>query len=135
MTRPALSRLLAAILLLLGTFMAPGSGVSHGLAHLREAEHHAEHEADGAAGHDEHGDRGQQEIEGESHHDDHAHVRVDDGIRPRVQPLVAAIAEQVVVPVARELVVATVAPVPHRARARADPHTGPPPTLRAPPAA
>ena len=132
MPRPAPSRLLAALLLLLGTFTVPGSGLTHGVAHLREAEHRAEHAAGVAA---EHHRAGEREIEGDDHHDDHVHVRVDDGIRPRAALYVATIAEPVLVPVARELAVAADAPVPCAARPRADPHTGPPPTLRAPPAA
>lgn len=131
MPRPARSRFLAALLLLLGTFTVPGSGLTHGLAHLREAEHRAGHDAGAAEAHHDAGERG---IEADDHHDDHAHVRVDDGIRPRAALILAAVAEPVLVPVARELAVAADAPIPHAARPRADPHTGPPPTLRAPPA-
>ena len=132
MPRPASSRFLAALLLLLGTLVSPGGSLSHGVAHLREAEHRAGHDAVAAESHHQPGER---EIEPDDHHDDHAHVRVDDGIRPRAVLFLAPVAEPVLVPVARELAVAAEAPLPHATRPRADPHTGPPPTLRAPPAA
>lgn len=140
-------RLTAAFVLLLGVLAAPGSGLSHGAAHLREARHLAAHEIEGEA-HPHGGDHdaevgartavslehGRLLMGAPDHHRDHGHARVDDGLRARVDGLSFVRADHAAIPVARELIANAEPVAPHAALPRADPATGPPPRLRAPPA-
>lgn len=127
MPRPAATRLVAFLVLLLGALAAPAAALAHGLAHEHEAEHRAEHAL--AAAHE-----SGSAIEAADHHADHPHVRMDAGPRARVDVLAVLRPEAVLVPRAREIEASAQAEVPHAALPRADPATGPPPRLRAPPA-
>ncbi|HYD52360.1 MAG TPA: hypothetical protein VEA99_07025 [Gemmatimonadaceae bacterium] len=141
-------RLTAAVVLLLGVLAAPGSGLTHGAAHLREARHLAEHERDEAAHHEDAEHHGPHDVAAEvatapgdprigatDDHRAHDHAQVDDGLRPRTDGTSLLRAERVTLPAARERIASTATVVPHAALPRADPATGPPPRLRAPPAA
>lgn len=127
MRRSAVSRLAAILVFFLGAFAAPGAALAHGLAHHHEAEHRAEHAL--ATGHE-----SGPAMEAADHHADHPHVRMDAGARVRVDVLAILRPGAVMVPPAREIDTSAQAEVPHAALPRADPATGPPPRLRAPPA-
>lgn len=141
-------RLTVGLVLLLGVLAAPGSGLTHGAAHSREASHRAEHESDLGAHHHDGDDHATPEagpvagvtpstplVGAPDDHRGHDHARVDDGLRSRADAPLLLRAERVAVPVVREQRTRTVAVVPHAALPRADPATGPPPRLRAPPTA
>ncbi|MFL5578906.1 MAG: hypothetical protein ACJ8AO_00900 [Gemmatimonadaceae bacterium] len=128
MRRSAASRLVTILVLLLGALAAPGAALAHGVAHQHEAEHRAEQALGSAA------ETGPA-LEAADHHADHPHVRMDAGPRARVDALAILRSEAVLVSPARELEPSARAEVPHAALPRADPTTGPPPRLRAPPAA
>jgi len=115
---------------------APGSGLVHGFAHLEAAHHQA-----GLDGHDA---VTSPERDGSSHrepavsaddHGDHGHGRVDGGLRPRAESPIFLRADQVTVVVVRVVDVRTRADFPRAAFQCPDPPSGPPPRLRAPPAA
>lgn len=127
MGRFAGSRLVATFVLLLGALAPVGAALAHGLAHHHEAEHRAERAL--AASH-EYGSA----IESADHHAEHPHVRMDAGPRARLDVLASIRPDEVLVPAAREIEATAPVDVPHAALPRADPATGPPPRLRAPPA-
>jgi hypothetical protein len=121
------ARAATAAALLLAVLVTAGSGVAHGAAHLHEADAHIHGGVDPAAD--------APSVTAPAHHERHGHVQVDDGLRARAEVLLLARAGAVDVPAARVLIGSTGAIVPRAALARADPGTGPPPRLRAPPAA
>lgn len=127
MRRSVVSRLVAVLVVFLGALAAPGAALAHGLAHHHEAEHRAEHRL--ATGHE-----SGPALEAADHHADHPHVRMDAGQRVRVDAGTMLHAEPVLVTPAREIDASAEEEVPHAALPRADPATGPPPRLRAPPA-
>ncbi len=119
-------------LLSLSVLSAPGGAVAHGVAHRRQADQRTEHERLESASRLLHGSR-DAVIESSDHHGDHDDVRSDDGIplrREAAVPTPSLVAE---LPVVRFDAGRSEAAFVHAARPRADPDTGPPPQLRAPP--
>lgn len=129
-----LVRLAIAVVLLLGALVASDGGLAHALAHLREARHEAAHDADHGEHHRDADDH-TAVVDAPEQHDGHQHARIDDGIRARVDSFAILRPVSASLPVARELQTSTAAVAAHAMLPRADPATGPPPRLRAPPAA
>lgn len=126
------SRMLAFVFLLLGAFTAPVSGLTHGLAHDREAHHRSAHEAAEFLLDAAHQLFGLETTDDHSVHDD---IHVDGSVPPRAELLSVLPLEPVQIPVAREAFVPRAEWLITAALPRADPDGGPPPRLRAPPRA
>lgn len=147
----SLQPLFRAVAVLLGTLVVPAISVSHGVAHHREAHHDASpHHLRPFESHpsfvtsEDRSTHAAVEREPSSApetwafhdaepHDGHADAAMDAGLRARADWSVAApLASQRVVIDGDHIVAAHVRTT-HAALPRADPATGPPPRLRAPP--
>lgn len=130
-------RCLSCISLLVGALWVPSIGVAHGLAHHREAHH------DAAAHHNEPNDRREPHSTsaaldwatlGETeHHDGHSDPVMDEGVPTRMDSPLAVLPRAPRAMLSLTITVAAHARTTHAALPRVDPHTGPPPKLRAPP--
>ena len=124
--RSFIHRVLSAVLLCSAGFSAPGTALAHGLAH------HEEH-------HDDVHDRAAAETRAGStlsvpdHEDEHAHPLLEDVARLRIDVSIGVIPPLRVAPSACVVSIAHDAPIARTVVPPGDPHTGPPPRLRAPP--
>lgn len=119
--------------LLLGVLWAPGSAVAHGVAHQRQAEQRTHHERLEAASRTAHGWSHAVGIEDADHHGDHDDIRSDDGVPSRAGIDMLPLPNLAECPAVRFETAPSEAACVYAARPRADPSTGPPPQLRAPP--
>lgn len=116
--------------LLLGVLWAPGGAIAHGVAHQRQAAQRVEHERWELLMH---GAQDALGLESGDHHGDHDDITSDDGVPAREGAAAPAASRVVVLPAWRFERARCQAACVYAARPRADPDTGPPPQLRAPP--
>ena len=126
MPRSPLPRLRFAALFAIVTLAVPGEAVAHGTAHHREHEDAAHHAT--ADPHD-----AGAVISSADHEHEHQHPQVGGAARTRVEGPTLDVVLPVRVPELLVISRAPAAPARRATLARGDPHTGPPPRLRAPP--
>lgn len=119
--------------LLLGVLWAPGGAIAHGVAHQRQAADRAAHEQLEATADAHHDAASHASVESTDHHGEHDDIETDDGLPPRIAAALPAPARLAELPAVRFDTERCDAACEDVARPRGDPHTGPPPQLRAPP--
>ena len=120
-----MSRVIAGLLLLFVAFAVPGEALAHGEAHHRhhEADHQAAHAADVSVS----------VVSAPESDHDHQHPRLDSVNRTRLETAGLVMRPAALVLTQNVAVSAPARPLRRDVLSPGDPHTGPPPRLRAPP--
>jgi hypothetical protein len=119
--------------LLLGVLWAPGGAIAHGVAHQRQAADRVGHERLETAERAHRGSASHTGFESTDHHGEHDDIETDDGVPPRIAVALPAPSRLAELPAVRFDMGRCDAACEDISRPRGDPHTGPPPQLRAPP--